>query len=524
MASIVGTALALLSGALLALSFPKFGHPACAWIALAPLVAAVMRPYRFARAGAPPPAYRPAFALGLLAGVVYFAGALYWLVDVMVLYGGLALPVGLGVAALLVAYLALYPALFAVILAVLCRRFGSRALLAAPAVWVTTELGRGTLMTGFPWALLGASQATLLPIAQLASVTGIYGVSALLVSASVGIAMLVVGEGRLRYAVPAVVLVGTLGIAAWGGARIAHGALVQQGEPVRAGIVQGNFAQAIKWDESLAPAILDRYLALSADAIGRGAELVVWPESSVPFYFLGSPSSAERIRQLAREGRAHLLVGSDEYTVRDRPGGGPADVRLYNSAFMVRPDGEVGGVYRKMHLVPFGEYVPLERLLFFVAPLVEAVSDFSAGDRATLLPVGGHVASTAICYEVIYPGLIRRFVREGSELLTTITNDAWFGRSSAAYQHFEQSSLRAIEQGRYLVRAANTGISGVVDPYGRVLARTGLFETAVRVQEVRFLRERTIYSRVGDVVAYLCVALTAGALAAARRRRAAGRH
>jgi apolipoprotein N-acyltransferase len=485
---------------------------------------AVVRPYRFARAGAPPLPYRRAFALGLLAGVVHFAGALYWLVDVMALYGGLALPVALGVAALLVTYLALYPALFAITLALLVRRFGTLALLAAPVVWVTTELGRATLMTGFPWALLGASQATWLPIAQLASVTGIYGVSALVVLGNVALSMLIVGEGRRRSVVPAIVIVSVLGVAAWGGGRMARGTLLQQGDPVRAGIVQGNFAQDIKWDAARASAILDRYLALSAEAIGHGATLVVWPESSVPFYFLGSPSGAERIRRLAREGRAHVLVGSDEYEVRAQPSGAPAAVRLYNSAFMIRPDGEVSGVYRKMHLVPFGEYVPLERLLFFVAPLVEAVSDFSAGDRAALLPVGSHVASTAICYEVIYPGLIRRFVREGSELLTTITNDAWFGRSSAAYQHFAQASMRAIEEGRYLVRAANTGISGVVDPYGRVLVRTGLFETTVRVQEVRFLRTRTIYSRVGDVVAYLCVTLTAGALVVRRRRGVAGRH
>lgn len=479
---------------------------------------AVIRPFRVARAGAPPP-YRRAFALGLLAGVVHFAGALYWLVDVMVLYGGLSLPVALGAAALLVAYLAVYPALFAATLAVLYRRFGTRGLLAAPAVWVTTELGRATLLTGFPWALVGASQATWLPIAQLASVTGIYGLSALLACGNVALVLLIVGEGRLRLAVPALVVACTLGVAAWGGARIARGTLLQQGDPVRAGIVQGNFAQEIKWNESLAPAILDRYLDLSAEAIGRGAQLVVWPESSVPFYFLGSPSGAERIRRLAREARAHVLVGSDEYEVRSQANDGPADVRLYNSAFMIQPDGEVGGVYRKMRLVPFGEYVPLERLLFFVAPLVEAVSDFSPGDRAALLPVGAHAASTAICYEVIYPDLIRRFVREGSELLTTITNDAWFGRSSAARQHFEQASIRAVEQGRFLVRAANTGISGFVDPYGRVLQRTDLFVSAVQVQEVRFLRERTIYGRVGDIVAYACVALTAGLLAVARRRR-----
>ena len=171
-----------------------------------------------------------------------------------------------------------------------------------------------------------------------------------------------------------------------------------------------------------------------------------------------------------------------------------------------------------MHLVPFGEYVPVKKLLFFAAPLVQAVSDFSAGDEAALLPVGTHLVSTAICYEVVYPDLVRRFVAGGSEMLTTITNDAWFGPTSAPNQHFEQASMRAIEEGRYLVRSANTGISGIVDPYGRVLARTAIFEPAVVVGEARFLHTSTFYARHGDVLAYASVLATAALLVLARRR------
>jgi apolipoprotein N-acyltransferase len=163
--------------------------------------------------------------------------------------------------------------------------------------------------------------------------------------------------------------------------------------------------------------------------------------------------------------------------------------------------------------------VPLKRLLFFAAPLVEAVSDFSAGDSAVLLPVNGHLMSTAICYEIVYPDLVRQFARRGSELLATITNDAWFGRTSAPYQHFSQAAMRAIENGRYLVRSANTGISGIVDPYGRVVAESTIFEPAIIVGEARFLRTRTIYSWTGDVIAYASTAVTLLALALARRRR-----
>ncbi|MGC4082973.1 MAG: apolipoprotein N-acyltransferase [Vicinamibacterales bacterium] len=161
--------------------------------------------------------------------------------------------------------------------------------------------------------------------------------------------------------------------------------------------------------------------------------------------------------------------------------------------------------------------MPLKNLLFFAQRLVENVSDFSPGDAAVLLPARGHLVSTAICYEIVYPDLVRR-AAAGSELITTITNDAWFGQTSAPYQHFAQASMRAIENGRYLVRAANTGISGIVDPYGRVLTQTGIFEPAVVVGEARFLRVRTIYSRIGDVFANVSALITLVGVVLVRRR------
>jgi apolipoprotein N-acyltransferase len=264
---------------------------------------------------------------------------------------------------------------------------------------------------------------------------------------------------------------------------------------------------------------MDRYIEMTREAIGRGARFVLWPESATPAPYETDLPRAERVRRLAREGHITLLIGSDQVEpVRPVAQAKPPSPRYYNAAYLIRPDGTTAAIYRKIHLVPFGEYVPFSRLLFFVGPLVEAVSDFTPGTEAVLLPVAGHVASTAICYEVIYSSLIRAFVTHGSELLTTITNDAWYGRSSAAYQHWEQASLRAIEEGRYLARAANTGISGFVDPYGRVMQRSNMFESAVMAEDLRFLTGRTIYSRIGDVVGWLSVALTGAALLASRRK------
>ncbi len=473
---------------------------------------------------------RRAFALGVVCGSVYFAGTLYWITEVMVMYGGLQTWVAVLVNAALIAYLALFPAVFALIVRRLLVSHGRTSLLASPVVWVTTELGRTYLFTGFPWVLLGYSQTPVLPIAQVSSVFGVYGVSALVASVSAALAFAVTDQGAAESVVSGVsrsrrawtpliaTFVVIVAIAIWGSVRVGRAELTRTGEAMRVGLIQGNIDQPDKWEAARAATIFRDYLSMTRQAIGAGAELIIWPESSLPYRFEDDPTVAERVRTLARQARVPILFGSDQVEWRTQ-NNQRVPIRYFNSAFLVSPDGSTGGVYRKMHLVPFGEYVPLKRIFFFAAPLVEAVSDFSAGDDAVLLPVNGHAISTAICYEIVYPGLVRRFVQGGSELLTTITNDAWFGRTSAPYQHFEQASMRAIEEGRYLVRAANTGISGIVDPYGRVLAVTGIFQPAVTVGDIRFLRTLTVYARIGDVFAYASAVLTLLLLVMPRRRR-----
>ena len=457
----------------------------------------------------------------MLTGATYFAVTLYWLVETMTTFGGLSVAIAVIAAALLVAYLSLFPAAFAVILVRLRMSLGVPAavLCAAPA-WIATELGRQYVWDGFPWALLGYSQVTILPVAQLASVTGVYGLSGLLALTSAAVAFIVIDHRPRRWVAAAAVLGLIAGCAMWGTARIADGSLATDGEQIRTAVVQGNIAQHEKWDPVLRDAIIGRYISLTRDAIKAGATLIIWPESSLPVYFEEDPLRTAAIRRLAVEANVTLLIGSDQIE-RVRPFAPPEadDNRYFNAAFLVKPDGTVGGVYRKMHLVPFGEYVPMQRLLFFVGPIVQAVSSFTPGADPVLLPVGKHRISTAICYEVIYGNLIREFVRDGSELLTTITNDAWYGRSSAAYQHWDQAALRAIENGRYLARAANTGVSGFVDPYGRAIEKSGLFETTMLVGDLRFLHSRTIYSRIGDLVAWLSLAVIAAALLASWRMR-----
>jgi apolipoprotein N-acyltransferase len=483
----------VLSGAALALAFPKFGHPALAWIALVPWLLALD-----GAAGRRPGPGR-GLLLGLAMGAVYFAGALYWIPDVMVTFGGLARWTAVPVAALLIAYLALFPAAASWIVARVGRGRAPQALWAAPLAWVGTEWLRGWLFSGFPWTPLGSSQVAWLPVAQAASLFGVWGLSAWIVAANVA---LVVAVRRGRGGVRAALMLAAVSaaLAGWGTWRLARADAPPEGPRLRVGVVQGNVPQEQKWSPASAPAILERYLRLSREAAARGARLIVWPESATPFLFEEDPVGGDAVRALARETGAWLLLGSDQIERGSPP-------RYYNAAFVVAPDGRTVGVYRKRHLVPFGEYVPLKRLLFFVSPLVDAVSDFSPGAEAVMLPIDGHHVSTAICYEIVFGEEVREAVERGSRLLSTITNDAWYGATSAPWQHFDQAVLRTIELRRYLVRAANTGVSGVVDAHGRVLAEQGLFVTGVLVQDVVMLEDRTLYSRIGDSLAWACAAM-----------------
>jgi apolipoprotein N-acyltransferase len=454
-------------------------------------------------AGAPLPGVsaRRGFLLGLIAGGVHFAGTVYWTSVTVSTFGGLHWAVAVPVTGILVLYMALFMALASTAAAILIRHLGTPGLMLAPAAFVATEYLRGHLFGGFPWIPFGNAVVRLLPIAQLASLVGVYGLSWLLATLNACFALAAVTADRRRLGAAVAALVMVAAPSLWGSARINDAQLLRAGTPLKVGLIQANIPQLEKWDASRAVSIFERYLAMTRDAAAKGADFIVWPESATPFYFDEDPLSAHEVRRLAQEIGKPILFGTDEI---ER---GPPD-RYFNSAFLLDTAGATAAVYRKMHLVPFGEYVPFEQLLFFVGPLVEAVSAFSPGLRVTMLPVNGHMASTAICYEVVYPHLIREGVLQGSELLTTITNDAWYGESSAPFQHFELAAMRAIEQGRFLARAANTGISGIVDPYGRVVARTKLFETTTVLGEVRFLQDRTVYAKIGDLAPQIAVFVT----------------
>jgi apolipoprotein N-acyltransferase len=476
-----------------------------AWVALAPLLMAVpgTTGWRAAR-------------LGYVTGAVSAVGLLYWTALVVVQYGGLPLPAGILVMLALCLAFSIFPALFGWALGRTTTTFGLAGLLAAPFLWVGTELLRSRTFFQFPWCLLGYSQQGLPEMIQVAPVTAVYGVSFLIVLVCSLLAFTALGKrpGARRTAALAIALVvgGTWAYGRWAMARP-----VAETGRTTVGLVQGGVRQEDKWVPENAWQNVGRHLRLTEEAAARGARLVVWPESAVPFLFDEDPALASLLRDLVRRRGIYLYFGNDD---RERDDGGG---RIFVGAKLLAPDGRVVARYRKMHLVPFGEYVPLQPLFTlggrFAAKLVQEVSDFTPGREATTGVVDGHAVGGFICYEAIFPALVRRFTADGAELLVNVTNDAWYGTTSAPYQHLAMAAFRAAENRRYLVRAANTGITAVVDPWGRVVSSTRLFDTTVLVREVPFTTGLTFYARHGDVFARACAAVALAALAATLRRR-----
>jgi apolipoprotein N-acyltransferase len=476
-----------------------------AWVALVPLLVAL----------AGTSGWR-SFRLGYVTGAVSALGLLYWTSFVVVQYGGLPLPAGIAIMVALCLAVALFPSIFAWGLARLVATFGAAGLLGAPFLWVATELLRAHTFFEFPWCLLGYSQHRLLPVIQVASITAVYGVSFLLAASSALLAYALTETRRERRQVALVGLF-LLVAGAWGGGAWAMTRPIPETGRVTVGLVQGGIRQEDKWVPENAWDNVGRHLKLTQEATSRGARLVVWPESAVPFVYDRSPELSAMLRQTVEQLGIYLFFGNDDVEAT------PEGERIYVGAKLLAPDGRLVYRYRKIHLVPFGEYVPLKPLFSFggrfAAKLVQEVSDFSPGTEAATGGVDGHRIGGTICYEAIFPALVRGFAARGAELLVNVTNDAWYGTTSAPYQHLAMAAFRAVENRRYLVRAANTGFTAVVDPWGRVLEKTRLFDRTTLVREVPLVAEKSFYTRRGDVFAHVVAALALALVAATFRHR-----
>ena len=489
--------LAILSSVLLILSFPGFDIEFLAWIALVPLLFAIEK-------------QKPgmAFLTSYFAGVLFFLGTMYWLIHV-------TLPGMIAV----VLYLALYFGFFGMIVSCMLRSGRYETMFFIPAAWVVLEWTRSHLFTGFGWNLLAHSQAYTLPVIQIADIFGVYGVSFLIVIVNSAMFLTLKDFQKKKYSTIRIGIAIALVFlsVAYGVFRMKN---IFTGEILRVAIVQGNIPQVQKWDPDYRESILDKYESLTKRAGKMNADLIIWPEASVPGFLESENDILERVERLVKMVNTPLLVGA--------PREDPDRTHVYyNSAVLLAPDGSVIARYDKLHLVPFGEYIPFKKALSFVekfAPI--PIGDFTEGNDYTVFKFGvaregkgGNLSwrstknikfSCLICFEDIFAGLARQFVLHGANFLVNITNDAWFGRSSAAYQHAQNSVFRAVENRVNVIRAANTGLSCFIDQKGRIygVVKGGgepLFVDGIQSDEIILTKTMTFYTRYGDVFAYVCI-------------------
>ena len=484
-------AVAVVTGAAMHLAFPRPGWDLLGWVALTPVLALAATARTPGRG----------FLEGWVAGLAFFLLLMRWLTHTMTTFSTMPMPVAVLVVVAMAAYLGLFWGGVAWAVAWLGRRMGPRALWLAPALWVTGELLRTYLLSGFPWGLLGYVPSRRLLVIQIAAWTGVYGVSALLVLVNTALAWAAV-ERRGRATAGALVVAGG---AVAGALLVGRAHLAPIDAPaVPVAVVQGNIPQDVKWSAAFKAETLSIYGALTR-AAAPGSRLVVWPEASMPAYVRFEPAALRWLTDLAADVRVPLLVGVPDAETDGKK------VSYLISAFHVESGG-VRGRYDKMHLVPFGEYVPLKRLLFFVEAIAAEIGDFTPGRQVAILPLEGARFGTVICYEVIFPDLFRRFVAEGASFMTNITNDAWFGDSGGPVQHLAMVPLRAVENRIAIARAANTGISAFVLPSGAIQSTLPLGMRGTLRADLPLRRGHTFYTRFGDVFAYACAALTGAAL------------
>jgi apolipoprotein N-acyltransferase len=481
----------VIAGAALALAYPRFDLSALAWVALVPLLATAVTL-----------SPRSALGWGWLGGTVFFLALLRWLDYTFRLYSAIPWPLTWLPIAALAAYCGLYFGLVALGMAWITRRRGvTSGLVAAPLLWVSGEWLRGWLMGGFPWGLLGYSQYRVLPVIQVAELTGVYGVSFVIAAANAALAGFLVlprrrallGAGAAGCLVAAVLL--------FGGARLAETTVEPLAPAASIALMQPSIEQAQKWDAVHEADTLETYLALTRQAAAGHPDLIVWPETASPTVFRRDAGLRAVLDAMTRQSGAAILVGSID--VSDT-----APIRYYNSAFLLTGQG-ITRRYDKMHLVPFGEFVPLSGVIGFVRSWAEFIADLEPGSGPVVFSGPPAPFGVIICYEGIFPELVRAFVRGGARFMVNMTNDAWFGRTSGPRQHLAMYPLRAVEHRVAIARAANTGVSAFIEPTGRISRTAGLFTRGVLAGRVPLRTVTTLYTRLGDWFAYACLAASA---------------
>ncbi len=490
----------LSSGALFALSYaagmPGYEVPGAGFICMAPFL------YLSTRPGSLRDAARRGWAAGTAGSLPLY----YWISHTVAVEGKLGWPLGWLSAVLLSAYLGAYFSVAAAAAHRLASRFGDRGLWAFPFLWTGLELARTHLFTGFPWMLLGYALSGGAYLRQAADLAGVYGLSFLL--ALSGVSLYLAGkawsERTLKAALPRLApgAASVLFLAVYGlAANLPSDPRSTGSGMLRAGIAQGGIDQNVKWEPSNQWNTLEIYGELTARARAAGASVVIWPETAAPFFYGWEAELSRRVDAIAAGAGVPLIFGAPWFDPAD---GG----RFYNSVFHVDGRGVLAGRYDKRRLVPFGEYIPLRRALFFLQKLTVGADDFSRGTTSSLFSAGGARVSASVCYEAIFPGILRDAVREGATVLVNVTNDAWFGDTVAPRQHLAMARIRCVELRRPMFRAANSGISAVIDSGGGIVASLGLFRRGVVLGEVRPGTGMTLYAKTGEIFGISCIIIS----------------
>lgn len=485
----VNIILAITSGVLLFLSFPKFGSGIFAWFSLVPLLYA-LRGKRLSEG----------FIIGLIAGLVYNIGVIYWVAFVVVRYGYLPFYLGVSVMLLLAICLSMYVSLFSAGV-IFFREKGIREIISAPLLWTCLEYGKSHLFTGFPWENLAYSQYLNASLIQIADVTGIYGITFWVVIINCVLYDLIFVNTKKKRVLFEVVIGCVLVVLFlfYGTLRVDNlKETIKNVRSSKVALIQGNINQGVKWDAKYQRKTLDIYRDLSLEALQTKPELIVWPETATPFFFQNGGDKQREVLGIAVKSNAYLLFGSPGFVKEGEK------TNFLNSAYLTSPVGNVVGKYDKVHLVPYGEYVPLHCLFPFLEKLVVGVGDFHSGKGHYPLLMDREKIGVLICFEGIFPEISREYRRRGVSLLVNITNDAWFGRTSAPYQHLSMTVFRAVENRIWIVRAANTGISAIIAPTGEITSKTGLFKRTALTGAIQFIDSETFYSKYGDLFAYFC--------------------
>lgn len=504
----------LLSAALQIVIFPLLNLYMLCWIAVTPLLISLLRtrvPNTLQLPDSPkllPATPWQGFLLGYVCGILWYAGSCYWIFSVMRQYGGVDTLSAIGILVLFCLYLALYHGAFGLVMSLLAgdTPFSRRALALAPVVWVAVELAR-TRVTGFPWDLLGIAQVDNIPMSRIATVTGVYGLSfeIMVVNVAFAAAFLLRRKNRKQ-----------LLLAAIGAAMVLQSGWLLPGPTLApdrtAYLVQANvpILESSDWTKDYFDTTLHELARLSVSLQNPSVhpDLIAWPESPAPFY-TGDPIFRQAISNIARQAQAPVVAGG--IGVRNATPG--QETRIYNSAALVNPNGEWIARYDKVHLVPFGEYVPFKRIFSFAGGLTKEVGDFSQGTSREPLDAGGTKLGAFICYESIFPDEIRQLANNGAQVFVNISNDGWYGDSGAYAQHLKQARMRAVENNRWLLRDTNTGVTASIDPYGRIVASIPRKVRATLAAPYALSLETTFYSRHGDGFAVLCAIISLVALA-----------